>query len=424
MYTEENEFDYNEYIEEAEQYNNSNKKSIWGLILKIVLIIICIVLIIFIVFKIKNRNLENNQNNTNESILVFNNNMEILRSIAEDYYFENGNKPKDINEEVTLNVRELIDKGLITEIKDYDGSTCGYNTSYISMTRNKNDYMLEIHLLCSSMENSVVYYYDLDGNCLTCNGETYIPSDEDPIEQDNNNDNQEEDKKEDNNTNDDNQNSDNSSNDTNNTVVCGVFGNWTDEYIEDSNLEVETRTLVIGYKPNITYGEWSPLTTIKINETDTLDVETVEKEETITTKSKVSSESTKKPASKKGREIFTRKVTTSYYDEECSTKTTTKTLTYWDNQANSCTINGIGSYTCTYKKKVCNDVKKYKTTTYYSYQDTITSKVTTTYYKSRDIIQGEPSYTDYILENEMPDGYQKVVGSDKIQYRYKEKCLK
>lgn len=404
MYTEENEFDYNEYIEEAEQYNNPNKKSIWGLILKIILIIICIALIIFIVFKIKNRD-HNNQLDPNESLLVFNNNVAILRSVAEDYYFENDNKPKEINEEVSLNIQELINKGLITEIKDYDSTKCGYNTSYISMTRNKNDYMLKIHLLCSSMENSVVYYYDLDGNCLTCNGETYVPNDEEEvIDQENNN-------SEDSNTNND-------------TKVCGVFGNWTDEYIQDDSLEVETRTLVIGYKPNITYGEWSELTPVEIKETDTLDVETVEKEETVSTKTEISSESTKKPESKEGREIFTRSVKTSYYDTVCSNKTVSKTLTYWDNQADSCKINGIGSYTCSYKKKVCSDVKKYKTTTYYSYQDTITTTVTTTYYKSRDIIQGEPSYTDYILENEMPNGYQKVIGSDKIQYRYKEKCAK
>lgn len=415
MYTEENEFDYNDYIEEVEEYNDPNKKSIWGLILKIVLIIICIALIIFIVFKIKNRNLDDNKNNVNESVLVFNNNVEILRSVAEDYFFDGDNKPKEVNGEVSVSVQELINKGMVSEIKDYDGSTCGYNASYINMKRNKTDYMLEIHLFCSSMENLVEYYYDLEGNCLTCNGETYTPSDNEEIEQDNSNDSNKDE------TNNDNQNN-NSNN--NNTEVCGVFGNWTDEYIEDSSLEVETRTLVMGYKPNITYGEWSELTPVEIKETSTLDVETVEKEETVTSKTKVSSESTKKPASKEGREIFTRKVKTSYYDEECSTKTTTKILTYWDNQADSCTITGIGSYTCTYKKKVCEDVKKYKTTTYYSYQDTITTTITTTYYKSRDIIQGEPSYTDYILENEMPDGYQKVIGSDKIQYRYKEKCAK
>ena len=395
MYTEENEFDYNDYIEEAEEYNNSNKKNIWGLILKIILIIICIALIIFIVFKIKNRNLDDNKNNVNESVLVFNNNVEILRSVAEDYFFDGDNKPKEVNGEASVSVQELINKGMVSEIKDYDGSVCGYNTSDITMTRNKNDYMLEIHLLCSSMENSVVYYYDLEGNCLTCIGETYTPSDNE--ENNNNNDNSE---------------------------VCGAFGNWTDEYIEDSSLEVETRTLVMGYKPNITYGEWSELTPVEIKETSTLDVETVEKEETVTTKTEVSSESTKKPAAKEGREIFTRKVKTSYYDEECSTKTFTKTLTYWDNNAINCKIEGIGSYTCTYKKTVCSDVKKYKTTTYYSYQDTTTTTVKTTYYKSRDIIQGEPSYTDYILESEMPSGYQKVIGSDKIQYRYKEKCAK
>ena len=49
MYTEENEFDYNDYVEEVNEYNNRSNKNIWGLVLKIALIIICIGLIIFII---------------------------------------------------------------------------------------------------------------------------------------------------------------------------------------------------------------------------------------------------------------------------------------------------------------------------------------------------------------------------------------
>ena len=52
------------------------------------------------------------------------------------------------------------------------------------------------------------------------------------------------------------------------------------------------------------------------------------------------------------------------------------------------------------------------------------NKEIVTFYKSRTITKGEPTYTDYILESEIPDGYQTLDGSDLKQYRYKEKCGK
>ena len=52
MYTEENEFNYDDYLEESLR-DTSNKRPFFNfqLILKIILIILCIILVIFLVFK-------------------------------------------------------------------------------------------------------------------------------------------------------------------------------------------------------------------------------------------------------------------------------------------------------------------------------------------------------------------------------------
>jgi len=255
-------------------------------------------------------------------------------------------------------------------------------------------------------QEEITYYYDLNGNCLNCNGESYIPVD----------DNQEE--KEDNNNN-------NSTNDNNTPRSCGVYSAWTTVYDNNPDLDVETRTLVKGYKEIITYGEWSTPTTEKLTKTDTLEVTNYSEFEEVKSYTDWSSESTVKPENKEGREIQSRDVTTSYTTTTCTGGGTyTKNLTKWDNTANSCISHGIGNVVCTYTKPCTNKTTtSYRTITYYKYRDTVITNVVKVYYKSRTINRNT-DYTDYILESDMPDGYTKLNGSEIVQYRYREKCVK
>ncbi len=447
MYTEENEFDYDNYLAENEDGGSNNSSFNKNLITKIILIAICIILIIFLFFMItKNFKKEDKkENNSVDSSLVFNNNINLLKDVAIDYFFGMENYPKEVGENKLVSVKELIDGKLLTEMLDYDKKACGYNTSYISMTRNKNDYMLEIYLNCPSNEEKLVYYYDLKFNCLTCNGEAYISSNDDEnngnnedSNQDTNNNNQDNNSNNENNNNNDSNNNDNSNNNSNNNngnnndngsnsgaLVCkGEFGAWTTEFINDDTLEREERVVVKGYKDNITYGPWSSETTTPITSTSNLQVYSETRSETTTSLSGWSQVTTKKPSSKEGRTINSWTESEPYYETECKNQTYTVNRTTWDNSANKCTSTGIGKVTCTYTKKVCNDVKKYKSVKYYQYQDTVTETKDVTYYKSREIIKGTPSITDYILESEMPVGYTKLPNSEVKQYRYKTKCVK
>ena len=136
MYTEENEFDYEDYGN-----NNQNKGFINGsLITKIILIVICLAIIIFLVFKIKglSANKNNNNDNSAENIaLVFDNNMQSLRRAGETYFFTDKNVPTNLKEEKSVSIAKLQEEGIITEVLDYNGNKCGYNTSTVSMVKNK-----------------------------------------------------------------------------------------------------------------------------------------------------------------------------------------------------------------------------------------------------------------------------------------------
>ena len=407
MYTEENEFDYNEYLNENSEQNYNNKSSNKGLIIKALLIFLCLFIRIFLVFKIKNNNSNNNSNIPNkvDNVLVFNNNVANLKTRGEIYFFESENYPKEVGEESSVTINNLIGTGLVTEVLDYDGSTCGYNTSYLSMTRNHNYYLLKIFLRCPSMEDSVTYYYDLEYNCLNPNGEEYTP-DED-IETEVEDENQEQDSE---------------------TQVCGDFSEWTTEYIADNSLEKEERTVIIAYKDNIVYGEWSEPTQTPIEPSENLEVKVEEKQEMVSKTTDWIDSGTTKPEEKEGREIESSTESVPYSSKVANkvTYTETKELTKWDNTADRCTTKSFGKVTCTYTKTktVYDYVTKYKTVTNYKYRDTTQELVNFVYYTSRTITKGETIYTDYILESEMPEGYQKVVGSEVTQYRYRDKCSK
>ena len=45
-------------------------------------------------------------------------------------------------------INDLKDLDLVRDINDYDGNKCSYNTSYLALTKNTNDYKMEINSNC------------------------------------------------------------------------------------------------------------------------------------------------------------------------------------------------------------------------------------------------------------------------------------
>ena len=411
MYTEDEEFDYNSYLDE-DDVKETNKPLIdIRFILRIALIVLLVILIIFLVFKIKNKNTNkvNKQPVITSEIVssVFDENMNKFKDAAYDYFFKKGNLPKNVGDSREVTLKKLVDSGLVTKVVDTTKKTCAYNTSNAMITKNKNNYKMEIKLVCSDKSDSVIYYYDLDGKCLNCNGENYDPNKEE----------KEETKKD--------TFIDDKTDKVPTTKVCKDFSKWSTVYVAGNNYEVETRKVVKAYKTETVYGKWSNPTTKKITATDKLEVKSYTDTETIETKTDWSELSTSKPKSKEGREIKSTTKQKKYTTESCTEGSTyTRTLTKWDNSAYKCITLGIGKYKCTYKTEgTCKTVTKYKNVKYYKYRDTVEEEVETIYYQSRTVNK-KTVYTDYILESEIPEGYTKLKNSEITQYRYREKCNK
>jgi len=413
MYTEENEFDYNDYEEENNDYQKKSFNK--GLIIKIVVVLLCVILLIFLFFKIKN-----SFQNKDNGLLVFNNNVSMMREAGEIHFFQNKNLPSEVGKSSVITVKDLIANDLLTDIKDKNGDTCGYTASYVSLTKADSDYAMKVYLSCPSIENTVTYYYDLEGNCLTCNGEDYTPSDI-TLSDDNSNNTDDNDN---NSNNEDNSNNNNQ----NNTTTCSTWSSWTTEYRDGAGLERETRTVVKGYKENPIYGIWSEWSKEEAVGNSSLQVETKTGIEETTSYPNEWKTSSEKPAEKEGREIDT--VTSTKTKKTCSDVKTGETI--WKEVAKlsekgdaiTCKIVSLGKYSCEYyvTEKKCT-TKTYNVTTY-KYRDAVKTQEEVTYYRFRTVTYGDPLYTDYILESEMPDGYTKVIGSEITQYRYREKCTK
>ena len=421
MYTEENDFNYDDYLDEDDKFNSNNSFFNFNFIMKVILIIILLIIIMFLVFKIINNGKNNDSNSTkeeNNKSLVISDNLAIIRDASRVYFFDNNNLPSDISGKKFVNVQELINKGLIGSVKDKNGNYCGYNTSGSTITKNQNDYQLDVKTICLTGNETKTYYYDINGKCLNCNGESYIPSENDEENDDIiDDDNQKEDniKEDDKPSNDDKKE---------NLKTCTEFSAWTTEYKSDSNLEVEQRVLYKAYKVNTIYGNWSNPTENKITGNDNLEVRVIE-ETSPTTTTTCSEESTVKPESKDGREITSREETKTTTKRVCTGGGTYyKTLTRWDNNAYSCQLQSIGKVVCTYKEKEeCYNKTINNTVTYYKYCDTTTTNIQKTLYQSRSITY-EPVYTDYILASQVPSGYTLAESTKLVQYRYREKCSK
>ena len=447
MYTEEynDDINYTSYSDNFENYDDYDyqeqppKKSFWdenkGLIIKIIIIILCVAILIWLIFKLKNSN-DKNDLPVNNTAQVYTSNVESMRLAAEKYFFIDGNLPKE-NETATMTLNDLTKAGLIGNVMDENNNSCDINSSYASIVKNQDKYELTINLTCSNNGNAEVFYYNLnDMKCLNCSGFTYMDGTniETPSEDDENSNNDKTDDKDDEKV----------------IFSCKEWSDWTSEKINDDSLEVRKRVLVRGVKKGeqtqkVTYGEWSEYTKEVLEPTEKLDVEisnTIEKvwfDKTSDNKVIASDTIRNVTSTTTGGGSYT--YCPSGYKKDgnkCSKLSETKygDLTYV--QYNTYVVlnkpcsgpyyNDNGEMmmkNCSYQIKEYTDLKRgtHSTKTIYSYQELVSQEVTL--YRSRsktiETIYGDSTYVDYMEEKDLPNGYVKVEGSEKIEYSYKLK---
>lgn len=417
MYTEE--YQNNSSYQIDDEYDNNeqeymeNKESFFkkignffhnstGLIIKLAIIIICLGLLIWLIISLFNNKKINNT--------TINENIERIRLASEKYYFKKNNAPKNINEIVTITLKDMYDHNLIDKEIKYNNKVCDKNNTLISMKKENKHYLLSINLTCDSDNSINLFYYDLDNfKCLSCEDNNY--------------------------------NSDDEKENYDIEISCNKWSDWTDTIINNDELEVNKRTLVKGYKDTsttqITYSAWTNYTTNVIVPTDNLEVEKVVKTEDIWSSNKFTTDYIK--ASDKIKIIDTKTTVNNYcstgYSSKGSSCIKTKKLgdislkELYNNQKigdvsyDSVTTNENGVI---YINAILTITKKMNSSsiTTTTYQEKINT-ISTTYYRSRikntKVIKGEILYTDYVLEENLPKDYKKVDTLEKIEYSYKYK---
>lgn len=100
---------------------------------------------------------------------VFNNNVQTMKEAAEDW-FTTERMPKEIGEEESLTLQDMLDKKLILPFLDKDGKECDTERSYVTVKKEEKEYTLKVYLSCNGKSDYIIepigcYNFCPDGKC-------------------------------------------------------------------------------------------------------------------------------------------------------------------------------------------------------------------------------------------------------------------
>lgn len=404
------------YNDEDYNYQNTDDSGSWkenrGLIIKIIIICLCVIVLIWLIISLK----KTNNNEVTYDMSTHNANVAKIRLAAEKYFFMD-NLPKE-NATKTITLKDLKDKKLLNDITDSNNKVCSDNST-ISMD-NKTAYVMKIKLSCSVNEKEETFFYNKTNyKCMNCNGNTYMDGKADIVD-----------------------------NNTTEEYNCNNWSEWTTKRVNNVDLSERSRVMVKGVKyekqEKVTYGEWTEFSETEVVQNENIEIETKKviedrwsEEKTTTTKVENSDKIKVISTQREGNGSYT-------YCPSGYTKQDGKCVAVKVGD-----LNYIQYNTYNVINKPCDDVKvekniegKYETiykscsyivttdlrrsagnsVTYYTYQELVPTEVT--YYRFRTIkkeeIKGNAIYTDgYYEESSLPQGFEKLDGSEKIEYSYK-----
>lgn len=153
-------------------YTEENEKKRFpfrDFLLKVMLVIIFAFLLVWLVPKFiggNDKSEENKETNTTSETTseVFQQNLDEMKDAAIDYY-TNDNLPTVDGRSRTISLQDMIDEDLLSPIKDKDNKTCDAKKSYAQITKDGDEYVLEVSLTCPSEEDSVSVYLGNYANC-------------------------------------------------------------------------------------------------------------------------------------------------------------------------------------------------------------------------------------------------------------------
>lgn len=139
-----------------------NRKStfIRDLIVRILLIVLFIFLLMYL-FPMPNLNTFYDK--------IFNDNLQTMKEAAEKWY-STDRMPKKVGDTSELSLQDMIDNKLVIPFTDKDGNSCDTNSSYVKVTKKKNEYVLKVSLTCGNQTDYIVehigcYNFCKEGKC-------------------------------------------------------------------------------------------------------------------------------------------------------------------------------------------------------------------------------------------------------------------
>ena len=84
-----------------------------------------------------------------ETTKSFETNLKLMNDAGRAYYVED-KLPTEVGQSAKVTLKELVEAGKLSEIKDKDGEACIADESYVEITKLENEYQLKSYLACKT----------------------------------------------------------------------------------------------------------------------------------------------------------------------------------------------------------------------------------------------------------------------------------
>jgi hypothetical protein len=153
-------------------YNENNKRPLTHYIKNFLVGFLLIVILLLLLVWIFPTNssiqklLNSNKEETEEFSNYFQENINLLKDIAESY-FTLERLPQNEGDKVKITLGEMLEKKLLVNLSDDKGKMCSTDNTYVEVTKKKTEYEMKIYLSCGDDEDYVIVYlgcYDYCSN--------------------------------------------------------------------------------------------------------------------------------------------------------------------------------------------------------------------------------------------------------------------
>lgn len=148
-----------------ENYEDNKHELLRNFILKLVLIILFILLIVWVIPKATNKSYPDIDLSAIQG-RIFSDNIELMKDAATNY-FTTERLPQNVGDQATLTLQDMYDQHLLTEVTDKNGEACSVSNSYVTLTKEDDEYLMKVNLQCGEEEDYILVHMGCYNYCST-----------------------------------------------------------------------------------------------------------------------------------------------------------------------------------------------------------------------------------------------------------------